>query len=105
MEEIMLATDVVLRAIIARNDVSVGKLIEQARSGDILQIIPQTVLYCAVQSVKENDTINFNRLAQLIKYSYILQDAPEYLGPAERDAWEPTSKQVEHWRSMVVEND
>ena len=105
MEEIMLATDIVLRAIIARNDDSVRKLIEQAQSGEILLIIPQTVLYWAVHSVKENDTIHSHRLAQLLKYSYILQDAPEYLGPAERDAWEPTSKQVEHWRTLATEED
>ena len=61
MEERMLATDIVLRAIIARNDDSFRKLIEQAQSGEILLIIPQTALYWAVHTVKENDTINSHR--------------------------------------------
>ena len=101
----MLATDVVLGAIIGRSDHPVRKLIEQAQNGQITLVIPQPVLYWAIHSVKPTDSINTNQLAELIKYSQILPDAPEYLGPNERHSWLPSSEAVAKWRRLVLEED
>ena len=103
MEEVMLATDVVLEAIIGRNG-SAAKLIEQARKGEIHLVVPHYVLYCAVYSTSSTDTINTDQLAELLKYCEILPDAPAYLGPEDRDSWRPEWHEVENWRRHALEN-
>jgi hypothetical protein len=50
MDELMLATDVVLRAIIGKNG-SVTKLIKQAERGELQLVLPHSAPYWAVYSV------------------------------------------------------
>jgi hypothetical protein len=104
MEEVMLAIDVVLQAIIGRNG-SAANLIEQARRGEILLVVPHSVLYCAIYSISSTDTINTSQLAALLRYSQILPDSPEYLGPDDRDSWRPNSQAVENWRRLALKDD
>jgi hypothetical protein len=105
MEEIMLATDVVLQAIIRPTAGSVEDLIARAQMGEIRLIMLHSVLYYAVSSVRENDGINTHRLAALLKYVQIISDEPEYLGPQERDSWVPTPEEVENWRKLALGED
>jgi len=74
MEEIMLATDVVLQAIIQPGAGSVEDLVAQAQNGEIQLSVLHSVLYFALYSVRENDKINTQRLAELLKYVQIISD-------------------------------
>jgi hypothetical protein len=105
MEEIMLATDVVLQAIIGPNSGSAETLIAQAKTGEIQLTVLHSVLYYAVKSVSEDDQINLRRFSELLKYSQIISDEPEYLGTKERDLWEPTARDVENWRKLALESE
>lgn len=105
MEEILLATDVVLQAIIGPTGGSVEGLIAQAQNGEVHLTVLHSVLYCAVYSVRETDRINTHRLAELLKYSQIMSDEPEYLGPQERGSWKPASEEVENWRKLALGED
>jgi hypothetical protein len=105
MEEIMLATDVVLQAIIGPDPASVDGLIAEAQNREIQLTVLHSVLYCAVYSVRETDRINPHRLSELLKYSQIASDEPEYLGRHERGSWVPTSEEVEKWRKLALGED
>lgn len=105
MDHVMLATDVVLQAIIGNPNGSVGKLMKQAKSDEIRLAIPHLALYCAVYSIRKGDQINAPRLAELLKYSEILPETPEYLGPIERESWVPNAQAVENWRKLALKDD
>ena len=102
MEEVMLATDVVLSAIISPTTQVVDKLIEQAKRGEIALLMPHFVLYCALYSVEDSDVVNSHQLAELLKYVQIVADAPEFLGPQERGSWTPSVEEVANWRRCAL---
>ena len=104
MNEVIVATDVVLRAIIRPSDY-VANLLDRARKGEVQLVIMHEVLYYALYSISSEDTINTQQLAELIQYSQILPHAPEFLGAEERRSWIPNSQQVEHWRRIALEED
>ena len=105
MEEVMLATDVVLKSMIAPAARSLTELISQAKRGEIYLTMSQSVLYYAFQSVRESDKIRFDRFCELLKYSQIVSDEPQYLGPQERESWQTDFIEVENWRSLALETD
>ena len=102
MEEVIVATDVVLRAIIGHSR-SIEKLIAEARRGEIRLVVPHESLYFAVYSIRSTDVINTSQFAELIQYCQILRDGPEFLGAEERDSWRPNSQEVENWRRLALE--
>jgi hypothetical protein len=104
IEEVMLATDTVLKAIIRPTADSVDHLIAEAQKGETRLSVLHSSLYCALYSARETDSLNIPRLAQLLKYVEIVQDAPEYLGPEERDSWVPSSEEVSNWRKCALED-
>lgn len=102
MQPTMLATDVVLQALVGPSKGLIESLIMQAQNGKTRLTVLHSTLYCAVISVRPSDTLNTHRFAELLKYSEIIPDEPQYLGPQERDSWVPTSKEIEHWRKLAL---
>jgi hypothetical protein len=106
MKEIMIATDVVLEAIIGRTPGLADELIAQAQKGEAQLNILHSTLYSALYSVDPRvDKVNVQRLAQLLKYSQILPDAELYTGPQERDAWVPTEEEITNWREIALRDE
>jgi len=103
MEEIMLAVDVILQALIGRSTSKVDALIMEARNGEAQLQILDSALYCALYSVRGEDTVNLRRLAELLQYTQLISDSPEYLGPQERESWIPSQGEVENWRKVALE--
>jgi hypothetical protein len=103
MEEILLATDVVLEVIIGSSTDRANRLIDRARKGEIQINILQSALYWAFYSVKKDDKINFRQVAELFKYAQIVLEAPIYLGPQDREGWTPSQQEVDNWRKCATE--
>ena len=102
MKEIMLAVDVLLAALIGPSPNFVDALINQARNGDANFLVGHHALFCALYSVKESDFINVRRLAELVKYSQIQPEEPEYLGSQERERWIPSEAEMTNWRGIAT---
>lgn len=102
MQKLMLATDVILEALIGPSPIKVDRLISQARNGEVQFEILDLALCGAFYSVDEDDVINVRRLAQLLQYAQLIPDCPEYLGPGEREGWVPTAKEVANWRKCAL---
>jgi hypothetical protein len=102
MQEIILAVDVILQAIIGRNTSKIDDLILEARNGDAQLQILDSALYCALYSVKGEDKVNVRRLAELLQYAQLISDSPEYLGPEERESWIPSQEEIDNWRKVAL---
>lgn len=102
MEEIMLAVDVILEGIIGRTTGKVDALIFEARNGDVQLQILDFALYCALYSVRTEDTVNVRKLAELLQYAQLIPDSPEYLGPQERESWTPSQTEIDNWRKVAL---
>ena len=104
MEPIMLAVDMILTVIIG-NPKTIENLLSQARAGDAYFVVLDSALYCALYSVEEHDSKNLSLLAEVLKYSQLQSDAPEYLGATERSSWTPSRNKVRHWRAVALDVD
>ena len=102
MQEVMLAIDVILEALIARKARKVDSLILEARNGNVQLQILDSALYCALYSVRNEDEVNVRRLADLLQYAQLIPDAPEYLGPQDRVSWTPSQDEVDNWRKVAL---
>lgn len=101
VEEVMLAVDMVLEAIIGTTPGSIDKLISQAANGEIKLSVCHLALYSAVFSVQKNDNVNATQFAELLRLVQIIPEEPEYLGCEERNSWIPTQDQVDNWRRSL----
>lgn len=105
MEEITLAIDIILEAIIRPTPGIVDRLIERARKGEARLIILRFALYCALHSVQEEDKVNAKRLAELLKYAEIQPDTLELLEPQDRESWTPSQEEINNWRKCAIRDD
>jgi hypothetical protein len=99
----MLAIDAVLAALIGSTPNSMDVLIRKAAKGEITLIVEQLALYCALSSVREEDSLNIKRFADLLKYARIQQDVPEDLGSMDRESWTPSDAEIENWRRCALD--
>ncbi len=102
MEGVTLAVDVVLAAIIGAKNNYVDAVIERARSGELHFILEDKTLFFALFSVKESDSVDLKRLAELLRYSQIQTAEPQYLGPRERKSWSPPETEIQNWREVAL---
>jgi hypothetical protein len=103
MKRVMLAIDAILEALIGPGQSSMDRLIEQAKNGETELVVQDFALYCALRSVHTGDAVNITRLAELLKYARI--EISPYLGPEERNNWEPNQEEIENWRRVILQKD
>ncbi len=101
MDPVTLSVDVLLQSIIGASDYA-EQLIAEARTGKVYFVVQEFALYCALYSVREDDSKTMRYLAELLKYSQIEQDMPAYIGVEARSSWAPTSDEIEHWRAVAL---
>lgn len=102
MDPVLLAVDTILRSIIGPAN-ALDDLIEKAKAGEVYFLMPDFVLFCALSSVKSSDQVNFQGLAELIRYSQVEPEYPEYLGAGTRESWKPSSEEIQNWRESALE--
>lgn len=102
-EEVILAVDMILEAIIGLKPGRIDELIAEAESGEVRLSLSHFALYCAVHSVRAKDNLNARRFANLLRLVEIIPDEPQYLGIEERKAWVPSPDEVDHWRGAALQ--
>lgn len=102
MNDVTLAVDILLEALIDARSTIVDELLEKVRTEEYCLVVQDFALYCALRSTKPTDTIFVHRFAELLRFSRI--ESSPWIGPGERFSWEPEESEVEHWRSVVSEH-
>jgi hypothetical protein len=96
-----LAVDVVLAVLISPSDSVFTSLISRAEKGDIEIHLTDSSLYCALYSVRENDSVNLSRLAELMRYAFVDRSRL----PGDRPNKAPALEAIAHWREVALGND
>jgi hypothetical protein len=101
-EPVMLAIDIVLGALIGPPGCPAEKVIARAESGEWIPVLLDLALYCAMASVRPEDTVDHARFARLLRHAKLTATGTR----AEGTAFDPPSAgEIEHWRDVVFGRD
>ena len=96
---VMLAIDVVLGALIGPPGTAAEMVIARAEAGEWQPVVLDLALFCAMSSVRPEDTVDHARFARLLRHAQL---APS-LGRNDDGSFAPPSlEEIEHWRDVAL---
>ncbi len=99
---VMLAIDVVLGALIGPPGTAAEMVIARAESGEWTPVLLDLALFCAMSSVRPEDTVDHARFARLLRHV-------QFAASSSRDEGAPfsppSSEEIEHWRDVALGRD
>ena len=101
-DQVMLAIDIVLAALIGPAGCSADNVIARAEAGEWEPVLLDLALFCAMSSVRPDDRVDHARFARLLRHARFAAS-----GGREADgAFAPPSiEAIEHWRDVALGRD
>ncbi|MCA9713551.1 MAG: hypothetical protein H6713_12855 [Myxococcales bacterium] len=96
---ITLAIDLVLGALIGPPGHPIETILARAEAGEWTPVLLDLALYCAMASVRPEDTVDHARFARLLRYAQPAASRSREPGGAFTP---PTLEEIEHWRAVVL---
>ena len=96
---VMLATDVLLGALIGPPGCLAENVIQRVESGEWTPVVPDLALFCAVASVRVEDTVDHARFARLMRHAEFTTVINRRPGMPHDP---PSESEIEHWRNVAL---
>jgi hypothetical protein len=94
---VAMAVDMVLSALIGPSNSAVENVIGMASRGEIDVVIQDRALYWALCCVREGDTPNFQRFAELVRIAVLEKSVRDSEGLPR-----PADGAISHWRDVAL---